>query len=212
MPKYCYAPRTCEICSEQYGPSYPAQRTCSRACGHDLKRFVTGTMTATPKRSHVGRLTSRHVWFPDCSECGQVFCARQAHAVVCSAECRRRRCSRVSCDSIKRRYASDPEFRAIMLDNAHRRRADKLGLGSAEVLLTYLIERDGNRCQIPDCLFKSRTIATFGNRGPRKPSIDHITPLSRGGEHDLANVQLAHYRCNLAKHNRGAGDQLALIG
>lgn len=45
-----------------------------------------------------------------------------------------------------------------------------------------------------------------------RPSIDHIVPLSQGGTHELANVQLAHYRCNLSKNNRGSGEQLLLIG
>ena len=31
---------------------------------------------------------------------------------------------------------------------------------------------------------------------PDAPSIDHVHPLSRGGEHTYANVRLAHRRCN----------------
>jgi len=29
--------------------------------------------------------------------------------------------------------------------------------------------------------------------------IDHVVPLSKGGAHSYANVQLAHARCNLSK-------------
>ena len=32
--------------------------------------------------------------------------------------------------------------------------------------------------------------------------IDHIIPLSRGGEHVVENLQLTHPSCNLKKHNR----------
>jgi 5-methylcytosine-specific restriction endonuclease McrA len=32
--------------------------------------------------------------------------------------------------------------------------------------------------------------------------IDHIVPLSRGGLHCYANVQVAHSRCNLRKRNK----------
>lgn len=32
--------------------------------------------------------------------------------------------------------------------------------------------------------------------------IDHIAPISRGGDDTLANVQAAHARCNLSKGNR----------
>jgi 5-methylcytosine-specific restriction endonuclease McrA len=31
--------------------------------------------------------------------------------------------------------------------------------------------------------------------------VDHIVPLSRGGEHSYANTQPAHPRCNMKKHN-----------
>lgn len=32
--------------------------------------------------------------------------------------------------------------------------------------------------------------------------VDHVVPLSRGGEHSYANTQIAHPSCNLSKHNR----------
>lgn len=32
--------------------------------------------------------------------------------------------------------------------------------------------------------------------------IDHVIPLSKGGEHSYANVQVAHPPCNLAKSDR----------
>lgn len=33
------------------------------------------------------------------------------------------------------------------------------------------------------------------------PSLDHIIPLSKGGDHVWSNVQLAHVRCNAKKHD-----------
>lgn len=32
--------------------------------------------------------------------------------------------------------------------------------------------------------------------------LDHIIPLSRGGEHTATNLQLAHKHCNRVKHNK----------
>lgn len=32
--------------------------------------------------------------------------------------------------------------------------------------------------------------------------VDHIVPLSRGGEHSYANTQVAHPRCNQVKYDR----------
>ena len=33
-------------------------------------------------------------------------------------------------------------------------------------------------------------------------SLDHIIPISKGGEHSYANTQLAHVSCNIRKGNR----------
>lgn len=37
---------------------------------------------------------------------------------------------------------------------------------------------------------------------PGSASLDHVLPLVAGGEHSLANTQLAHLRCNLRKGAR----------
>lgn len=34
---------------------------------------------------------------------------------------------------------------------------------------------------------------------PSKASMDHVTPLARGGTHTYANIQLTHLICNLRK-------------
>jgi 5-methylcytosine-specific restriction endonuclease McrA len=41
-------------------------------------------------------------------------------------------------------------------------------------------------------------------RSPVEPDskweVDHVMPISRGGAHSYANVQLTHRRCNRQKH------------
>jgi 5-methylcytosine-specific restriction endonuclease McrA len=37
---------------------------------------------------------------------------------------------------------------------------------------------------------------------PGAPTLDHVVPMSQGGGHTLANVQLAHFYCNTVKGNR----------
>jgi len=46
---------------------------------------------------------------------------------------------------------------------------------------------------------------------PKAPTIDHIVPLSAGGDDTKANVQLAHFSCNTRK-NVGGSQQLRIIG
>lgn len=137
-----------------------------------------------------------------CDVCGHGFTPTVARQKRCSAACARIAASRYMGAYMVHRYHSNPVVRDQMIAAAHARRA---GTGSPLLLLSYLIKRDRGRCGI--C--RKRVAAL---RGPMRPSIDHIVPLSKGGGHELANVQLAHYQCNLRKGNRGHGEQLMLIG
>ena len=42
-------------------------------------------------------------------------------------------------------------------------------------------------------------------------TLDHIVPLSKGGNHTYANVALAHHRCNSSKGNRIKTQQMRLF-
>ena len=182
----------CEVCERSFRPtSSRKQRTCSKACA------LRNRPPAKPK------VLKEKVTKP-CVVCSAKFNGFDS-AKYCSSECAYKAYLR----RLAERYENDPVYRDKILSASHARRADKLGKGQKQILLTYLIERDRSRCQIPGCKFNSRKITKTGSR---RPSIDHIVPLSKGGTHELSNVQLAHYSCNLSKHNRGAGDQLALIG
>ncbi len=35
---------------------------------------------------------------------------------------------------------------------------------------------------------------------PSSPSIDHVVPLAKGGQHVRSNVATAHLGCNMRKH------------
>lgn len=201
--------RLCEICGVEFKPKRGdrpgyVQRTCSRKCGVILRKTVTLTLT-TPAPSCPIRVCN-------CTVCGQLFTSHRGRA-LCSDECRRRRAVAQSSASTMKRYYSDPEFRAQVLSASHNRRANKLGAGSITSpadLVTYLMRRDRGRCRAEICLFADRRVRAKSGSG--RPSIDHIVPLSLGGEHTLENIQLAHLRCNLSKHNRIRAVQPLLVG
>jgi len=184
--------RPCVWCGAEFAldPKNGKQVYCSRAC--------------VGQTSHKPKVKASRIYFVECGECAKLFVARRRGKTICNAECRKKRQAR--------RYSDNPKYRNNIIAHSHARRAHRLGLGNTKVTLAYLIERDKGRCQATACHFRSRKVATLGTRGPRRPSMDHIIPLSRGGMHALANVQLAHYRCNLSKNNRGGGEQLRLIG
>lgn len=54
-----------------------------------------------------------------------------------------------------------------------------------------VIKRDGYVCGL-----------CGGGVDPEDVHIDHITPWSRGGKHEVNNLQVAHSLCNLRKGNR----------
>ena len=72
--------------------------------------------------------------------------------------------------------------------------------GAPRYLNAEIFERDGWVCQLCDApVDRSLNYPDTGSA-----SLDHILPLSRGGHHVHANVQLAHLFCNLSKGARAA--------
>lgn len=83
-----------------------------------------------------------------------------------------------------------------VLDGPTRRRLVKL-----------LRARDGDRCGI--CRRPVNFQRVYPD--PRCASLDHLIPVSAGGNGSLANLQLAHLSCNVRRSNRGPA-QLLLLG
>lgn len=111
-----------------------------------------------------------------------------SRAVCCSQEC------------------SKENHRQLMREVSGRRRAAKRTNRVGVVKPDEVFARDGYRCHICGM----RTSRKGGVSSPHYPTVDHLVPLSRGGEHSMANVGTACRRCNVARSNRGAA-QLALI-
>lgn len=74
------------------------------------------------------------------------------------------------------------------------------------IALGELFRKDGGICQI--CHDPVSMDVRWPD--PRSASIDHIIPLSKGGDHTWRNVQLAHLGCNCSKNDKI--DDAALLG
>lgn len=79
--------------------------------------------------------------------------------------------------------------------NQEVRRARKRDAFIEHVSYEVLRERDGDDC----CICHSPIDFTLKDRDPMMVSLEHVVPLSRGGEHSYANTALSHLRCNLSK-------------
>lgn len=85
-------------------------------------------------------------------------------------------------------------------EHSARRRATTRGASVTPVDRLAVYERDGWTCQL--C---NRPIDASSKWPDRmSPSLDHRTPLARGGAHAVENLQAAHLRCNLQKHTKDA--------
>jgi 5-methylcytosine-specific restriction endonuclease McrA len=69
---------------------------------------------------------------------------------------------------------------------AHRARKRAAFVESVNRKVVY--ERDGGVCGVCGLSVAKREM-----------SLDHIRPLSKGGEHSYRNIQLTHGRCNSSK-------------
>ena len=107
-----------------------------------------------------------------------------------------------------KKYSQTEAGKASIKKNRQKRRALKIGADCENFNPVEVLERDGYRCQA--CGKKTRP--DFNQWHPLYPHLDHIVPLSKGGEHTKQNTQCLCRECNLTKHNTGNGDQLRMFG
>ena len=112
----------------------------------------------------------------ECIICGQKFKTYIKHKATCCDECEE-----------KHKLKRIPQEQIIDTD----------------ITLEKLFKRDsgvcylcGKPCDWSDRDVKRRII------GIKYPSMDHVIPVSKGGEHSWQNVRLAHFGCNSAKSNK----------
>ncbi len=104
----------------------------------------------------------------------------------------------------KAHYRANPEK---AMSDCRKRKALKLGNKHEPYKKDYIFERDGWICQICGDRINRRLKWPH----PRSKSLDHIVPLSKGGDDSPVNVQASHLRCNVGKLAKNRG-QLRLFG
>jgi endogenous inhibitor of DNA gyrase (YacG/DUF329 family) len=153
-----------------------ASRFCSNSGSGNCKTAWHLAQRSPRKKWPICRISSRPVprrWITGpCPECGEAVLRRDNPSAIGY-------CSTTCKLRQKRR----------------RRRARKRTDNAERVHLLSIVERDGWLCGI--CGQPIDRIRT----DQQGPSIDHIVPLAKGGEHRLSNCQLAHRICNSYKRD-----------
>lgn len=182
------------------GPPKPRGRpakpeTCKR-CGGTFKR------RKSPDTERQRTLCRTCIWIRECRKCSQEFDAAGTNYFYCEA-------CRFDDFADYWQYWADNNPEQVT-ENAARRRARKRNNGRVERFWRKTIyQRDNWTCGI--CGHPVDPDLEWPN--PESASLDHIVPLSQGGEHTRANTRLAHLHCNTS---RGAGPdddplQLAIL-
>ncbi|AID58955.1 hypothetical protein PBI_GAIA_136 [Mycobacterium phage Gaia] len=187
--------RPCESCRRPMVVSYALQKYCSTACNAYAQR-------------HPGeqRMVNR-----GCVICAEPLSDKKVSAKYCSEKCH----TRAAYDKKRHRPAElncelcDAPFRTKMARQRfcnpkcagawHKQSRRYAGGPFVEhVSISVLADRDGYVCQL--CGNPVDMSLRFPDSG--SASMDHIMPVSLGGEHSYANTQLAHLFCNIRKGNR----------
>jgi len=130
-----------------------------------------------------------------CKKCGKPALARGAFRSAACSDCQRQAKTEEN-RRAKQKYGRN-----------HRQRARHHGVKYVAFPVRDIYERDGYRCQLcgkavlPKAAYRKRD----GKIHPRSPTIDHIVPMCRGGNHEPGNCQTACFRCNSLKSDRGGG-------
>jgi len=208
---------------------------CSRDCRFAHMRDVHWFDV----NGEIVRIGSRcKVYFKKCKECGKKFTTKLSLKLYCSDECKNtvtlkkirasywgnkppleafecEECGKLVTPKYgnrgKTKFCSTKcmnRYQKRIRGNTHRKRARHFGCEYKPVDPLRVFDRDGWRCQI--CGKKLRAC----NRGTNKdnaPELDHIIPLSQGGDHSYLNTQCSCRKCNIEKSNNIYG-QLRMFG
>ncbi|NDD55670.1 HNH endonuclease [bacterium] len=105
-------------------------------------------------------------------------------------------------------YSQSDQARFIRRQSRHRRRARMHNAQIEQVDPLMIAKRDKYKCHI--C--RKRVNMDLDVQDIYSPTMDHLIPISLGGDHTYANIRLAHRICNSRKGNRAVNEQLLLFG
>lgn len=170
--------RVCAICHGKYLGTKRRSKTCSEACKKTYKARYARELAAVRRfrNPHPPLVTHQAV----CDCCGKIFDANGKRWRYCSRKCFRAYKNRAN-------WKHDLKRRRLMVD-AFVEMFDR----------QEIFVRDGWICQL--CHEPIDQAARWPNQ--MSASVDHIIPITLGGEHSRANVQASHLICNIRKGGR----------
>jgi 5-methylcytosine-specific restriction endonuclease McrA len=107
----------------------------------------------------------------------------------------------------KARYERDkPKRLALAKAGAHNRRALLAQVvHEPGISVEALRKRDGRKCHFCKITMSFKPVPN-GSYVPNRATLEHLTPISRGGSHTWVNVVLACWQCNVRKNRSMDGE------
>lgn len=211
---YRSTPTPCLRCEQMFIPTKTSQKYCSRKCSRESARgfgecpgcgkvlgcYRSAHCQSCRRRLETGWGGGKEVALyvrPAAKRASKAArLARTWYAgtcIICDASFadtyRRRTCSE-QCGALL-----DAELRREAKD---RRRARMRNAYVSPVNRRQVFERDAWTCQLCHEPVERDKVVPH----PKAPTIDHVIPLARGGTHEMANTQCAHFLCNATKSDR----------
>lgn len=204
-------PRPCRRCGTSFRPKQADRATfCGRDCAFAHRRELAIVTEVRVEAERRQRTT--------CRVCGGAVAGRARR--FCSDECRNEQARRAARDRFVSVRDTSPvetktcahcgdafdvnyhaarrifcSARCLRLHGKANRRDRIRDVRVAPVRRAEIIERDRGLCQLcGDPVALEQRVPH-----PLAPTLDHVVPLARGGTHEPANVQLAHFICNSRK-------------
>ena len=144
-----------------------------------IMRFKSRVRAVAKQKEYIANTLTK-----TCRYCGKEYETHSKASAFCSAIC---------C----KKWSNRETWRL-------RRCREKNATIDTNISLKRLYERDEGRCYIcgqtcdwNDYIVRDGTVIAGNNY----PSIDHVKPLSKGGEHSWKNIRLACRHCNTLKGN-----------
>jgi hypothetical protein len=208
----------CQYCGVRFknNSRSSANKYCTRECAFaDKKKYSGGTI---------------HWWFSYCKHCYALF-RKSGSGQFCSDECRKKRDSCRARDAAASRHDDSPRTCAecghefcpeygkkrskycsfVCLRKRSRRiakqkrRAIEHGSKADNIDPIEIFRRDGWKCHLCGRRTPKRLRGTCDEKAPE---LDHILPLSKGGDHTVDNVACACRSCNIKKSGSPLGQMI----
>ena len=191
--------RACAVCLEHFVPKRKTQKACSESCAKKIR------IASSQNRRKSKETRGRGPYL--CKGCGTLYRTTRSRGEgekFCSREC--------SFAWLKK----NPRFTNQILCSTCGK-----GVAQSQIYLGQYcslscapcvdcgIPTEGKRCQL--CGIKTPKSAK-GKQRNNSPELDHIQPLSVGGDHTWDNCQCACRQCNITKRNRPLGQQRLSLG